>query len=74
MRRRRVRCFLLAGIGVLYAVSVPWYRASGAPPVVVLGLPDWVLVAFVCYVGVAVMNAAAWLLTDVRDSEEEDAR
>ena len=36
-------------------------------PAVILGLPDWVLVALGCYVGVAVLNSAAWLLTDLRD-------
>jgi hypothetical protein len=54
-------------------VSVPWYRASGELPAVVLGLPDWVAVALGCYVGVAVFNAIAWALTDVPDVPSPDA-
>jgi hypothetical protein len=65
--RRRLRAALLAAIGVLYALSIPWYRPSGAPGGSWLGLPDWVAVAVVCYGLVAVLNAAAWLVTDVDD-------
>ena len=65
--RRRARQLLLGSVVVLYVVSIPWYRDSDATPAIVLGLPDWVLVAVVCYVGAAVATAAAWLLTDVRD-------
>lgn len=65
--RRRVRRILLAAIGLLYVVSVPWYRADDAGLRVWLGLPDWVAVAVVCYAAVAVLNALAWLFTDVDD-------
>ena len=65
--RSWLRRLLLAGIGLLYVVSVPWYRDSGEPLSLVFGLPDWVAVALLCYVGVAVLNAIAWLLTDVSD-------
>jgi hypothetical protein len=61
---------LLALIAVLYAVSIPWYRASDATPAIWLGLPDWVAVAGICYVAVAVCNAIAWLLAEVRDDGE----
>ena len=61
---RRV-CLML--IGVLYVVSVPWYRESGEAPAIWLGLPDWVAVSVLCYVGVAVLNAFAWAATDVED-------
>ncbi len=71
--RRRVRRALLLAIAVLYAVSIPWYRPTGAEPELWLGLPDWVAVALLCYVGVAVLNCVAWLLTDVRDPDREDA-
>ncbi|MGY8805028.1 MAG: hypothetical protein ACKVK6_12425 [bacterium] len=43
--RARVRRLLLAGIAVLYVVSVPWYRETDAPLRVWFGLPDWVAVA-----------------------------
>ncbi|UCE85404.1 MAG: hypothetical protein JSU66_13835 [Deltaproteobacteria bacterium] len=66
---RRARGVLLGLIGVLYLVSIPWYRPTGAVPSMVLGLPDWVFVALVCYVLIAVLNAIAWLLTDVSDPE-----
>jgi hypothetical protein len=65
--RRRLRRLLLFAIALLYIVSVPWYRTTGAVPDVVLGLPDWVTVALSCYVGVAVLNSIAWWLTDVPD-------
>lgn len=67
MTRKRVRRALLGAIAVLYIVSVPWYRSAGAEPALVLGLPDWVAVALGCYVAVAVLNALAWLLAEVRD-------
>ncbi len=65
--RRRARGALLAIIAVLYAASIPWYRPTDASVTLIFGLPDWVAVAIGCYVGVALLNAAAWLLTDVRD-------
>ena len=63
--RRRVRRLLLLAIGLLYVASVPWYRPAGAEAEIWLGLPDWVLVAMLCYAGVALLNAAAWLLTEI---------
>lgn len=63
--RRRLRHLLLLGIGLLYLLSIPWYRQAEATPEVWLGLPDWVAVAVLCYVGVAALNTVAWLLTDV---------
>jgi len=63
----RWRRGLLTGIGLLYAFSIPWYREPGASPELWGGLPDWVAVALGCYIGVAILNAAAWLLTDVPD-------
>ena len=65
--RRRARRVLLAGVAAAYALSIPWYRDAGAEPAVLLGLPDWVTVAVGCYVVAAVLNAAAWLLTDFED-------
>ncbi len=69
--RRRLRSLLLAIIGLLYVASIPWYRASGELPDLLLGLPDWVAVALGCYAAAAVLNAAAWWLTDVPDSPED---
>ena len=65
--RRRTRRILLALIAVLYLFSIPWYRPTGSPVRIVLGLPDWVSVALACYLAIAVLNALAWLLTEVRD-------
>lgn len=73
--RGRIRRGLLALIALLYAISIPWYRETGAEPEIWLGLPDWVAVAIGCYVGVALLNSLAWLLTDVPDApREEDVR
>ena len=69
--RRRLRGFLLALIAALYVASVPWYREPDQPMHLLFGLPDWVTVALACYVAVAALNAAAWLLTDVPDGSEE---
>lgn len=63
--RRGLRRGLLASIGVLYLLSVPWYREAETSPALWFGLPDWVAVALLCYVGVAILNAAAWMLTEV---------
>ena len=65
--RKGLRRLLLCVIALLYVLSIPWYRDSDAAPTVWLGLPDWVAVAVVCYVAVAICNALAWLLTDVPD-------
>ena len=68
-----LRRLLLIAIAVLYVVSIPWYREAGAAPGTWLGLPDWAAVAIVCYVGVAILNALAWLLTDVDDHASNDS-
>jgi hypothetical protein len=69
---RPLRRVLLCLIGLLYAVSIPWYR-GGAPPARIFGLPDWVAAAVLCYAAAAILNSAAWLLTDIPepiDNEE----
>ena len=68
---RHLRRVLLCLIGLLYAVSVPWYRGD-APPARLFGLPDWVAVAILCYAAAAVLNAAAWLSTDIPESRADD--
>jgi len=65
-----VRRVLLAAIGVLFVISIPWYR-GGVEPSIWFGLPDWVVVALACYVAVAVLNSIAWLLTEVSDGDDE---
>ena len=70
-RREGIRRALLVAIGVFYVISIPWYRSSGEALDVWLGLPDWGAVAVGCYVAVAVLNATAWLLTDVPDDDRE---
>lgn len=67
---RHARRLLLAAIGLLYVLSIPWYRRPEGEVQLWLGLPDWVTVALACYVGVAVLNAWAWLVTDVPDAPE----
>jgi hypothetical protein len=73
--KRRVRSALLLAIGVLYVISIPWYRPSGASSSLLLGFPDWVTVAVGCYALAAILNAAAWLLTEIPEGEppERDA-
>lgn len=65
--RSRLRAVLLVAIGVLYGLSIPWYRTGGEPAELILGLPDWVSVALGCYGLAAILNAAAWLLAEVPD-------
>ena len=64
----RIRRFCLAAIGLLYVASIPWYRAPDQPFRLWLGLPDWVAVAVLCYVAVAILNAFAWLSTEIPDT------
>ena len=73
MNRARVRRWLLVAIGLLYVMSIPWYRRGGEAPGLVAGVPDWVAVAIGCYVAVALLNALAWLLTDIPEDSERDA-
>ena len=72
-RGQRLRRLLLAAIGLLYIASVPWYRETGAPVSFWLGLPDWVATALVCYVLIACLNAVAWLVTPISDTEGDAA-
>ena len=67
--RSRFRTALLVVIGLLYVVSIPWYRESGAESAIVVGFPDWVAVSIGCYFAIAVLNSIAWLLTDVSDPD-----
>jgi hypothetical protein len=67
-----VRKLLLALIGLLFAISIPWYRDSEVEPSLILGFPDWVFVSLACYLGVAVLNAAAWLLTEIPEGDCDD--
>ena len=76
MSRAALRRILLAAIALLYVLSIPWYRAGGEAAGIVAGLPSWVTLALACYVGVAILNSLAWLLTDIPDAtppEGEDA-
>jgi hypothetical protein len=68
----RLRAVLLTLIGVLYVLSIPWYREPGGAAGRWLGLPDWVAVALICYVAVAVLNSVAWSLTDMSDEAPPD--
>lgn len=67
--RRRLRRACHVGIAACYVVAIPWYRAAGASPALVAGLPDWVAVALACYVTAGGLNAAAWWLTDLDDGD-----
>jgi hypothetical protein len=69
--RRRVHFACMIVIALLYLASVPWYRDAEAPLRVWLGLPDWVAVALLCYVGVAMANAVAWIVSDVSDDADD---
>jgi hypothetical protein len=70
--KQRLRYVLLVGVGVCFVVSIPWYRSGGAESRIWMGLPDWVAVALLCYVAAAVLNGAAWMLTDVSDRVDDD--
>jgi len=70
LSRRLVYLVCMIVIGLLYFISVPWYRDGDAPLRIWLGLPDWVAVALFCYVGVAIVNAVAWSVTDVPDAPD----
>jgi hypothetical protein len=65
---------MLAAVVALYALSIPWYRETGAAPALWGGLPDWVALALGCYVAAAALNAGAWLLADVRDPGSHEGR
>ena len=70
-QRRFVYFACMIVIVLLYIISIPWYREDGAPLRLWLGLPDWVAVALLCYVGVAIVNGVAWIVTDVPDASDE---
>ena len=62
-----LRPVLLAVIGLLYAISIPWYRGDDQELRLLLGLPDWVAVAILCYAMVAVLNSVVWMRTPIED-------
>jgi hypothetical protein len=70
--RPRLRRLLLVSVLALYAISIPWYRQGGEVPEIVLGVPDWFALALGCYAGVALLNAIAWLITDIEDPVAEE--
>ena len=70
--RSPLRSALLSVIGVLYVVSIPWYRESGAQSGTFLGFPDWVAVSIGCYFAIAILNSIAWLLTDIPDADDSE--
>ncbi len=72
--RRVVHFVCMAVIALLFVISVPWYRDDDAPMRLWLGLPDWVAVALLCYVGVAFVNAIAWSVAEVPDGCGESDR
>ena len=61
-RKRSLRLLFLILIGVLLSFSVPWYRAPDAPERLVFGFPDWMVISFACYAGVAALLVATWWL------------
>lgn len=70
-QRRFIYSACMIVIALLYIISIPWYRDAGGPLRLWLGLPDWVAVALLCYVGVAIVNGVAWSVTDVPDAPDE---
>jgi hypothetical protein len=66
-RRLGLRPVLLALIVVLYVISIPWYRGDDQELRLLLGLPDWVAVAILCYALVAVLNSVVWMRTPIED-------
>ena len=68
---RRLRKALLCAIALLFAASIPWYRGD-APVGRLLGLPDWVAVAIVSYVAVAILTALAWLRVSFDEDDVAD--
>jgi hypothetical protein len=66
-RRRLIHVSCMIVIALLYVVSVPWYRDVEQPLEIWFGLPDWVAVALLCYVGVAIVNGIAWSVVEVSD-------
>lgn len=73
--RRGIRKAALFGMAALYIASVPWYWPGQDETALRVwwGLPDWVAVALGCYVGVAVLNAIAWWMTEMPEESEPGA-
>ena len=69
--RRTLYVVCMISIALLYVFSVPWYRDLDEPLTLLMGLPDWVAVALLCYVGVAILNGIAWSLVDVSDGPDD---
>ena len=67
--RRRGALLLAVAFIVLYAISIPWYRPTGAIPAIWFGLPDWVVIATLAHVFVAALCSIIWL----RRAREEGA-
>ncbi len=64
---RNARRFVLLLTVLFFLAAIPWHRSPGEMPAYWLGLPDWAAVSLLCFVGVAITNAIAWLLTDLSE-------
>ncbi len=69
MSRKTLRRVLLTLVVILCVLSIHWYRDAASAPATLMGMPDWVAVAVLCYVAAAVLNAWAWWITDVSDGD-----
>ncbi len=59
------------GMAVLLVLALPWYREPGSEPATWVGLPDWLIVAGLCFLGIAALNAWAWWGADWDDDTPE---
>ncbi len=59
------------GIAMLLAIGLPWYREPDAEPAIWWGLPDWLVVAALCFFGIAALNAFAWWNAEWDDDTPE---
>jgi protein-S-isoprenylcysteine O-methyltransferase Ste14 len=58
-------------IALLLLLALPWYREAGRAPAIWFGLPDWLVVAALCFLGIAALNAVAWWRADWDDETLE---
>ena len=49
-------CWIWGVYAALFVLSVPWYIPANAPLRIWLGLPHWVVISLLAYLGVAVFT------------------
>ncbi|WP_157674211.1 hypothetical protein [Endozoicomonas ascidiicola] len=69
----KIRKILLLLLPILLIISVPWYRDTDANTDASQqsGMPDWALIAILCYLALSIISASIWLFFPPESSRDD---